>query len=70
MARIRRVSGGVLISGIGAGRIFKNIEMAPKVDYEEAIRKVKELTPVYSEKGIERLRELGKISIHQNDYLI
>lgn len=61
MARIRKIPGGVLITGIGAKRIRKNMESAPRIDFEAAEKWAKNHVPVYSERAYERLREIGKL---------
>lgn len=60
MARIKKIPGGVLISGIGAKHIRKNMENAHKIDFEAAAERAKNHTPEYSENGYARLKELGK----------
>ena len=62
MVRIRRKGNTVIISGRGAEKVLENILNSPKIDFEkEHAEAAKMKFPPYSEKGLQRLRELGKL---------
>ena len=62
MARIH-VNGNVIrVSGRGADKVIKKLMASPGLNREESRRKSRAMKyPEYSEKGYERLRELGKL---------
>lgn len=62
MARVRVRGNVITISGRGADEAAKKLLMPPPVSVDERIERAKRTKfPEYSEKGLERLRELGKL---------
>lgn len=61
MVRIRKKGNTVVISGRGAEKVMEEILNGPEIDEEESRKKADRIKfPEYSEKGLARLRELGK----------
>lgn len=62
MARIKVRGNVITVSGRGADEAVRKLLMPPTVSVDERIERAKRMKfPEYSEKGLERLRELGKL---------
>lgn len=61
MARVRAHGNTIVVSGRGADEFIKQMLSYPGLSHEKSRRKLTAMKfPEYSEKGRERLRELGR----------
>lgn len=62
MARVRVRGNVITVTGRDADKVVQKLLSMPRIDLEESRRKADAMKfPEYSEKGYERLRELGKL---------
>lgn len=62
MARVRVKGNVITVTGRDADKVIDEILNASKIDFEKEHKEAAQMKfPAYSEKGLQRLRELGKL---------